>query len=372
MVPVPTRKISCRLTVTYAGFSGESALLEDLYERGLAQPEIGPDLHAGNGCLMYWTHEPQAPWQTPEWLEQMRASLRPNQYLRMIENRFVTSEETFISLALWDACATGRQVVADASMPVWIGVDASTKRDSTAIAVVTWERENKRARLVWHRIFQPSPDSPLDFEATIEQTLLELKHRFAVRGVYYDPYQMQSVSQRLTRRGLNMVEFPQTVPNLTASSSNLYELIKSQGLVVYPDDDDPPGREPRRRARDQPRLAHRQRESFAQDRHRRGLGAGRLRRGVEGRERLHENGDVQPIQWRWQGSLEGRAAQAARPRRVVHAGGGARPERKGTMVMVAIGDIVEIRQFPKRRWAVLGPYSHDVPPGRRWQLRSGR
>ena len=50
MVPVPTRKISCRLTVTYAGFSGEIALLEDLYKRGLAQPEVGPDLHAGDGC----------------------------------------------------------------------------------------------------------------------------------------------------------------------------------------------------------------------------------------------------------------------------------------------------------------------------------
>jgi phage terminase large subunit-like protein len=36
MVPVPTRKVSARLTVTYAGFSGESDLLEALYKRGLA------------------------------------------------------------------------------------------------------------------------------------------------------------------------------------------------------------------------------------------------------------------------------------------------------------------------------------------------
>ena len=31
--------------------------------------------------------------------------------------------------------------------------------------------------------------------------------------------------------------------------------------------------------------------------------------------------------------------------------------------MVAIGDIVEIRQFRKRRWTVLGPYSHGVHAG---------
>lgn len=85
-VPPPTRRIACRLVTTYAGFSGESDLLEELYQRGLALPRVGPDLYAGDGLLMYWTHTPQAPWQTPEWVEQMRRSLRPNQYLRMIEN----------------------------------------------------------------------------------------------------------------------------------------------------------------------------------------------------------------------------------------------------------------------------------------------
>ena len=41
MVPPPTRKVACRLTTTYAGFSGESQLLEELYRRGMAQPQVG-------------------------------------------------------------------------------------------------------------------------------------------------------------------------------------------------------------------------------------------------------------------------------------------------------------------------------------------
>jgi hypothetical protein len=86
MVPPPTRKIACRLTVTYAGFSGQSVLLEELYKRGLAQPEVAPNLHAGDGLLLAWHHEPVAPWQTERWLNDMRRSLRPNQFLRMIEN----------------------------------------------------------------------------------------------------------------------------------------------------------------------------------------------------------------------------------------------------------------------------------------------
>src|SRR4029453_3580152 len=92
MVPPPTRKVACRLCVTYAGFEGESTLLEELYRRGLQQQQVAPDLYAGDGLLMFWSHTPVAPWQDGRWLNEMRRSLRPNQYLRMIENRFVTTE----------------------------------------------------------------------------------------------------------------------------------------------------------------------------------------------------------------------------------------------------------------------------------------
>jgi hypothetical protein len=113
--------------------------------------------------------------------------------------------------------------------------DASVKRDSTAIVAVTWDDELKKARLVMHRIFQPTRDEPLDFEATIEATLTDLEKRFRVREVRYDPYQMQAVAQRLTRNGVPMVEFNQTSANLTEASTNLYELIKGRNLIVYPD-----------------------------------------------------------------------------------------------------------------------------------------
>src|SRR2546429_8257304 len=59
----------------------------------------------------------------------------------------------------------------------------------------------------------------------------------AVREVRYDPYQMVAAAQRLSAVGVPMVEFPQTVPNLTEASSNLFDLIKGRNLEVYPDDD---------------------------------------------------------------------------------------------------------------------------------------
>jgi len=71
----------------------------------------------------------------------------------------------------------------------------------------------KKVRLVAHRVFQPSPEQPLDFEHTIEATVLDLAKRFAVRKVLYDPYQMQAVAQRLQGAGIWMEEFPQTSGN---------------------------------------------------------------------------------------------------------------------------------------------------------------
>jgi hypothetical protein len=85
LVPPPTRRIACRLIVTYAGFEGESTLLNELYRCGLQQPQVAPNLYAGDGMLMFWTHEPVAHWQDAAWLAQMRRRLppnQPNQYLR--------------------------------------------------------------------------------------------------------------------------------------------------------------------------------------------------------------------------------------------------------------------------------------------------
>jgi phage terminase large subunit-like protein len=236
MIPPPTRKITCRLTVTYAGFTGESVLLEELYRRGMAQPEVAPNLRAGDGILLAWHHEPIAPWQTKAWLAEMRRSLRPNQFLRMIENRFVTSESSFVDMVKWDACVdpNATPVFADKDLPTYVGVDASIKHDSTAIVAVTPLLDG-RLRLVTHRIFQPSPREPLDFEAAIEATLIDLCERFAVRRILTDPYQMAATMQRLQKRGLPIREFPQTVPNLTIASQNLYELIEARNLVLYPD-----------------------------------------------------------------------------------------------------------------------------------------
>jgi len=50
-----------------------------------------------------------------------------------------------------------------------------------------WHTIERKVRLVFHRVFQPSEHAPLDFEATVEATLLDLQCRFRVRKVLFDP-----------------------------------------------------------------------------------------------------------------------------------------------------------------------------------------
>ena len=97
-----------------------------------------------------------------------------------------STESSFVDMAWWDACVDPnvRPVVSDRRLPVWIGVDASVKRDTTAIVAVTWDAKARKVRLVAHRIFQPTSNQPLDFEAAVEGTILDLRTRFAIRGVH--------------------------------------------------------------------------------------------------------------------------------------------------------------------------------------------
>lgn len=236
MVPPPTRKIACRVTVTYAGYEGESVLLEELYHRGKQQPLIGEDLYAGDGLLMFWSHKPIAHWQDEDWLNTMRRE-RASSFQRMCLNEFSSSSSQFVNMVHWDRCCDESLTPLPSApfLGVCIGVDASLKHDQTAVAVTTID-DKSQVRLVYHRIFQPSPERPLDFEQTIEATLLELSRKYQVKKILFDPYQMMAVAQRLVKQGLPVEEFPQTAANLTAASQNLFDLIESQSLIMYPDD----------------------------------------------------------------------------------------------------------------------------------------
>ena len=78
--------------------------------RAPAEAGRAKDLYAGDGILMFWSHEPIPPEQTPKLARGHARTLRPNPYLRMIENRFVTTESSFVDMDAWDACCDPEMV----------------------------------------------------------------------------------------------------------------------------------------------------------------------------------------------------------------------------------------------------------------------
>jgi phage terminase large subunit-like protein len=246
LTPVPTRRNSIRLVTTYAGFEGESELLWSLYQAG-----VSPDEHAsGDGSkvhpdlplfanrearlLVYWDHAPRLPWQTSAYYSTQRRTLRPGTFLRQHENRWTTSESTFITPALWDGCVdeNHRPLLPTREHPLFVGVDASTKHDSSAVVAVRWEGE--RLSVATHRIWRPSPDQPLDLEATIEAYLRELHARYRIKAILCDPYQLHRSITTLKAAGLPIQEFPQTTDRTTRMGQALFDLLNGRNLSIYP------------------------------------------------------------------------------------------------------------------------------------------
>ncbi len=248
LTPVPTRKNSLRFIGSYAGWEGESILLEDLYGRvfdkqgnvkpGVQRP-LGEDfpVYTVGDLFIYWDHEARMKWQTPRYYESQRADLRVNTYLRLHENRWVSNESSLFDMEDWDACVDleHRPPLPDKGIRLYVAADASTKKDRSA--VVSVYRKDGLLHLGPFRTWQPTPKEPMDLEATMEAYVKELHAGYNVIEVRYDPYQMHRSSTTLQQAKINMVEFAQTVGNMTDAGQALYDAIKHKTLKLYRDEE---------------------------------------------------------------------------------------------------------------------------------------
>jgi hypothetical protein len=250
LTPVPTRKNSIRFITTYAGFEGESALLMELYKQVVSKDEhpegqgerLHPDLPIyGNRdarIFAYWDHQARMPWQTEEYYQSQKKTLRPGTYLRLHENRWATAEEAFITPEMWDPCVNPAHHPSTISRDsLFVGVDAGIKHDNAARAAVKWDENGERLILVSHRIWKPTPLQPLDLENTVEEDLRDLSDQSDVVEVLCDPYQLHRSITTLQAAGVPIREFPQTTGNCTLMGQTLFDLLNGQNLELYPSDE---------------------------------------------------------------------------------------------------------------------------------------
>ncbi len=221
---------SFKFVESYAGFSGQSLILERLYENiitGGAPHASVPELYTNGASIGYWCTRPVMSWQldNPDYYAQEAATLTPSEFARLHRNQWSVSSEAFIPPAWWDECKVeampelGRRGVV-------IGIDAAVENDCFAVVVVSMSKEGK-PQVRYCRIWTPPKDGQINF-AEVETELLRLFSVYNVTEVAYDPYQMTSMSQRLSGN-VFWNAFQQSSPRLIADKM-LYDLIRDRRL----------------------------------------------------------------------------------------------------------------------------------------------
>ena len=239
---------SLRWCETYAGFTGESPILEGLYEQGvkLGQPLPAVDLaaYAAGRLFVLWNTEPRLSWQTPEYYAQESATLLPNEFLRVHRNQWVSSTDQAIPAEWWAACADPHPLrvekLPDGSVrgeptPLVVGVDASVSGDCTAMVVASrhptlHDHVCERYTKTW--LPHDQPGGKMDYHATLSSEIKRLLAAgFNVVEVAYDPYQLHQWANDLRNQQTNLWlrEFPQGTARLVADKG-LIDLVRDRRL----------------------------------------------------------------------------------------------------------------------------------------------
>lgn len=314
MTPVLTKPNSFRFVETYAGYTGESVMLEGVYELGKAGRQLTNGEFARAVCrpvageeyehflqafeeaqgdpdalipiwvneparlVMYWDEGMEArrmPWQrgpaADRYYQEESQSLTQGAYTRLHENRWAAPEGDYIPMPLWDACKEDLPAYLPENMePTVLGVDAASTGDNFGVIAVTrhpLRPKDPAVRAV--RKWVPPKGGVIDYRGpeafirTLKWGGCALGHPNAPDGsgldprfkdvivneqwqhegeecpacregamtqgynivqVAFDEWQLEDMSQRLSREGLWMEKFDQGSDRLKADRQ-LYDLV---------------------------------------------------------------------------------------------------------------------------------------------------
>jgi hypothetical protein len=247
----PTRVSSMRFLIGYGGYL-ESDLWKEQLDKGLAGepvPELA-DIEDGRGepaCwradrhFTFWSHECKQPWQTPEWIESQRQSLRPAQFSRMILTDFTAGVGDFVDPLLWAALVDPdhKPLERHSPYPVYIGLDLAVKPSGDDAAVVGLYADGRKVKVAFHKVWHGGRQRTEDLRIgqTVKPALLEAARRCNLAMIACDPWQSYQLIEDLRRAGLPVMEVPQTHAGRGPSDTALYELARNGDLVLYDDDE---------------------------------------------------------------------------------------------------------------------------------------
>lgn len=226
-----------RWVESYAGYTGESTVLEELYDLGVkhsrrhpAFPDLPVYTHSPARQFTYWDDGDAArrmPWQTPDYYIEEATHLTPSEFSRLHKNEWVNPVAKAIPIEWWDRLKRKIPPL-DASTPVVVAVDAGIAHDCSAAIIVSRHPDpNLHDEYVMVRdlrLWEPPPGGKIDFDETIEPTIKEWADRYNVVEVVFDKYQLHGIMTRTRKSGINTYDFSQQGLR-SVSDRKLYNMI---------------------------------------------------------------------------------------------------------------------------------------------------
>jgi hypothetical protein len=244
MIIPPTQPHGVRWMSSYAGWLGESNLLKEWWDRGLAGAKMSDDLpifYAEPASLLAFVDTGpdswRMPWMSDKYIQEIKTSERPNTFRRIWLNEWVSNESQFLPEGAWEACYSPdvTPLAADDKRRVVLGADASTSRDLTALVGVL---PGKRREVVFCRVWKPKKGTlrhgkpTVDLEETIGAEVLRMHKARQVLAVVCDPYQLHTSVIAWEKAGIKVIELAQNAGRVEADQA-LYDTVISRQIAHY-------------------------------------------------------------------------------------------------------------------------------------------
>ncbi len=171
-------------------------------------------------------------------MREVQATERPNTFRRLWLNEWVSNESQFVTPEQWAACLSlevQRLAEGDRRRLV-LGADASTSRDLTALVGTHYNGATGKVETLYSRAWTPKRGilrggkPTVDLEATIGAEVLRLHDAGLVDAVVIDPYQLHSLAISWEKKGIRVIELPQTSGRVEADQA-LFDAIDIGGIV---------------------------------------------------------------------------------------------------------------------------------------------
>lgn len=233
---------------SYAGFSGESPILEPIYENNVKDEYKidNTDMYTNGRTFALCNHNPQLPWQTTEYYIQQSKELIDSEFKRVHKNMWQSATEQFIDEVAIDLTQTKLPKLAKKEKLI-IAVDAAygINGDCFAVVGITKHPTDKTKKVAQRiaRIWRASNKKQLQFKNAIKPEddtypygcLLKLTKQYNVTCIVYDPYQLHSMASEMSQKRIAWLkEFKQGKPREQADN-DLYKLIRDKEITIQND-----------------------------------------------------------------------------------------------------------------------------------------